>query len=359
MDSDEDGKNDSVQYTPAVDYRGIDEFTYTVTDSNEQTDSASVVVTVATDLPLDEDFNDGEAQDFVVSTGVFEIINDQFVSTDKGGFSIATANIGVALPENIEIQATMRGENAGGYWRNGQLIFDYVDDENFKYVALRFAENRVAIGEMVDGRTQDKITPQKSLNNNTDYRVVALIEGQKATLVIDGDEIGSASFGENLNDGRLGLFSNRAKTRYEDVIVKEHIPSPTAIDDAANMLVDGTITIDVLANDIAVDGTTLAIDSASGGEGTLTLVDTDDDQVVDSIKYDAKAGFRGVDTFSYTVIDSNDQTATADVRVTIAGQLPIFEDFNDGKADDFSISAGEWELVNSHYTTVTLSLIHI
>ena len=353
VDSDEDGKNDSVQYTPAADYRGVDEFTYTVTDSNEQTDSASVVVTVATDLPLDEDFNDGEAQDFVVSTGVFEIINDQFVSTEKQGFSIATANIGVALPENLEIQATMRGENAGGYWKNGQLIFDYVDDETFKYVALRFGENRVAIGEMVDGSAQDKITPQKSLSYNTDYRVVALIEGQKATLVIDGDVIGSASFGEDLNDGRVGLFSNRAKTRYEDVIVKEHIPSPTAIDDAANILVDGTITIDVLANDIAVNGTTLSVDSASGGEGTLTLVDTDDDQVADSIKYDAKSGFRGVDTFSYTVIDTNDQTATADVRVTIAGQLPIFEDFNDGKADDFSVSSGEWELVNSRYITAT------
>ena len=353
VDSDEDGKNDSVQYTPAVDYRGIDEFTYTVTDSNEQSDSATVVVTVATDLPLDEDFNDGEAQDFVVSTGVFDIINDQFVSTEKSGFSIATANIGVALPENLEIHATMRGENAGGYWRNGQLIFDYVDDQNFKYVSLRFGENRVAIGEMVDGSTQDKITPQKSLSYNTDYRVVALIEGQKATLLIDGDEIGSASFGEDLNDGRVGLFSNRAKTRYEDVLVKEHIPSPTAIDDSASILVDGTITIHVLANDIAVNGTTLVVDSANGGEGTLTLVDTDDDQVADSVKYDAKPGFRGVDTFSYTVIDTNDQTATADVQVTIAGQLPIIEDFNDGKADDFSVSAGEWELVNSRYIAAT------
>jgi L-ascorbate metabolism protein UlaG (beta-lactamase superfamily) len=86
---------------------------------------------------------------------------------------------------------------------------------------------------------------------------------------------------------------------------------PVASNDAVTIDEDGSIVIDVLANDRDPDGGVLSVLSVAPPlHGTATVVDG-------KISYEPKFNYSGSDTFSYTVIDSNGLTSTGLVSVTV------------------------------------------
>lgn len=89
---------------------------------------------------------------------------------------------------------------------------------------------------------------------------------------------------------------------------------PIANDDTATVSEDSTsgIEIDVLGNDEHGDGDTLTIDSVTQGTHGLVVI------VNNQILYTPTTpNFHGDDSFSYTVIDTNGDTDTATVQMTI------------------------------------------
>lgn len=96
------------------------------------------------------------------------------------------------------------------------------------------------------------------------------------------------------------------------VVVNPVNDAPVAIDDAVTTQEEVPVTIDVLANDIDVDGDELevtAIDDVVGGaatnqgDGTIRFVPEDD--------------FFGTASFTYTVSDGNGETDQAEVTITV------------------------------------------
>ncbi len=86
---------------------------------------------------------------------------------------------------------------------------------------------------------------------------------------------------------------------------------PVASNDAVTIDEDGTVDIDVLANDRDPDGGVLSIASVAPPlHGTATVVDG-------HISYRPTFNYSGTDTFSYTMIDSNGLTAVGLVSVTV------------------------------------------
>jgi large repetitive protein len=86
---------------------------------------------------------------------------------------------------------------------------------------------------------------------------------------------------------------------------------PLASNDAITIDEDGTADIDVLANDRDPDGGVLSVVSVAPPlHGTATVTDG-------RITYHPTFNYSGNDTFSYTVIDSNGQTAVGLVSVTV------------------------------------------
>lgn len=91
---------------------------------------------------------------------------------------------------------------------------------------------------------------------------------------------------------------------------------PAAVDDTATVRNDATVTIAVLANDSDPDGDALAIAAVGApANGSATITGS-------SISYAPRAGFAGIDTFSYTVRDPAGLTATARVTVTVTAVPP-------------------------------------
>jgi hypothetical protein len=86
---------------------------------------------------------------------------------------------------------------------------------------------------------------------------------------------------------------------------------PVASNDAVTIDEDGSIVVDVLANDRDPDGGVLSVLSVAPPlHGTAAVVDG-------QVSYKPTFNYSGSDTFSYTVIDSNGLTATGLVSVTI------------------------------------------
>ena len=76
---------------------------------------------------------------------------------------------------------------------------------------------------------------------------------------------------------------------------------------------NGSATVDALANDTDVDGDTLTVVAfTQGRHGSVTY-----NAATLSFRYTPDKGFRGTDTFAYTISDGHGGTATAIVTAVI------------------------------------------
>ncbi len=88
---------------------------------------------------------------------------------------------------------------------------------------------------------------------------------------------------------------------------------PVAVDDAAQTLLQTPVVIDVLANDLDVDGDTLAVVAVTDGANGAVVDNADG-----TVTYTAAGGSIGDDSFTYTVDDqAGGASSTATVTVTV------------------------------------------
>ena len=97
---------------------------------------------------------------------------------------------------------------------------------------------------------------------------------------------------------------------------------PLACDDSSTTDEDVTITIDVLANDTDDDGDLLTVESVTQPANGIVINNGTD------VTYTPNPNFNGVDTFTYTISDSNGGEAIASVTVAVipVNDAPILND---------------------------------
>jgi Ca2+-binding RTX toxin-like protein len=109
--------------------------------------------------------------------------------------------------------------------------------------------------------------------------------------------------------------------------------APTATDDAATVLEDGTILVDVLANDSDPDGDILTVTDVIGAAfGAATVVDG-------QILYTPNDDFNGTETLTYTAVDGRGGVANGVVTVTVTSEndAPVTADDSVMMEEDGSI----------------------
>lgn len=93
--------------------------------------------------------------------------------------------------------------------------------------------------------------------------------------------------------------------------------APTANNDTATTGQNIPVTVNVLGNDVAGDGTINSIQITSGpANGTATVNGSN------NIVYTPNASFTGTNTVTYKITDSNNKTATATLTVTVVAVQP-------------------------------------
>ncbi len=96
--------------------------------------------------------------------------------------------------------------------------------------------------------------------------------------------------------------------------------TPVAVNDTATTNEDTLVTVSVLSNDTGLGDGPFTLSSGSATHGTVTV-----NLPANTVSYTPAANFNGTDSFTYTVKDTDNQTSTASVNMTVTpvNDLPV------------------------------------
>jgi len=136
-----------------------------------------------------------------------------------------------------------------------------------------------------------------------------------ATIQVDGSITYAPNNGFNGSDGfdyTVSDGNGGTDTGHVAVTVSASNAPPDAVDDTASVSEDGSVDVDVLANDSDPDGGGLTVASVgAAAHGTTSLNGNG------TVHYVPAANYNGPDSFGYTIKDSVGFTDSATVNVTV------------------------------------------
>ncbi|EJE4696200.1 tandem-95 repeat protein [Vibrio parahaemolyticus] len=347
--------NGKLVFTPAENFNGDAEITYTVTDG-QLTDEAKVTVTVnpVNDAPI-------------IKVDAVESITEDEVNTDT-----VVATLTVRDTDTPEDQLTVSLENnSNGYFvlvgdevKLTQAGVDAVNNDEFNLKGLTISAsvsdgvnptasdsdslivNRVNDAptikvDAVESITEDAVSTDtvvatltvRDTDTPEDQLTVSLENNSNGYFVLVGNEVKLTQAGvDAVNNDELNLKDltisasvsdgvNPTANDSDSLIVNRVNDAPVAKDDIATTQEDTAVTIDVLPNDTDVDGDKLSIESASvpKEQGTVEVVDG-------KLVFTPAENFNGDAEITYTVTDGalTDQ-ATVNVTVNEVNDTPVVE----------------------------------
>ncbi|EPM7823248.1 tandem-95 repeat protein, partial [Vibrio alginolyticus] len=325
-----DGK---LVFTPAENFHGDAEITYTVTDGS-LTDQATVNVTVnaVNDTPVVESniADQTLAEDF---TPYSIDLNTAFSDVDNvdGELSFSVSGNNNVL---VSIENGIATISPTADWNGSEALAFTATDPSGESVSQTVNFTVAPVADIVaDNATVVEDTPTiiKVLGNDTfegDDKLVSLDSNNgpaNGTVSVNPD--GSVTYTPNDNYHGADSFTyivtsgGVSESTTVNVDVTPVNDAPVANDDTATTQEDTAVTIDVLPNDTDIDGDKLSIDSASvpSDQGTVEIVDG-------KLVFTPAENFHGDAEITYTVTDGSltDQ-ATVNVTVNAVNDTPVVE----------------------------------
>ncbi len=361
-----DGK--TVTYTPARDYNGSDNFSYSMQDGSGRTANGEVEITVTpvNDAPVitstisqqtvAERSPSRPGLTFTVSD-VDDEADSLTVTADSTNKKILSVTPGAAN----EIVLGGEGENrtvsfTSGVW-NGQTDVTLTvkdpslaqDQATFRVVVTSVNDAPVAVADTLSA-TEDTVATLDVLHNDTDedfdtnesgggdelfitsvspaeHATVSVATDRKTlTFKADGNWNGTTAFSYTIED-REGATSGAAVT----VAVRAANDAPIAVNDETDTNEDTPVTINALLNDTDIDTNELLNNdpSALPSDETKALVDPSGIAGVDHgsatvvdgmVVFTPQPNWNGIETFTYQVKDRAGATATGSIMVTVHAQ---------------------------------------
>ncbi|HAS6730852.1 TPA: tandem-95 repeat protein, partial [Vibrio parahaemolyticus] len=342
-------------FTPAENFNGDAEITYTVTDG-QLTDEAKVTVTVnpVNDAPIikvdavESITEDAVNTDTVVATltvrdtdtpedqltvslennsnGYFVLVGDEVKLTQAGVDAVNNDELNL---KGLTISASVSdGVNPTASDSDSLIVNRVNDAPTIKVDAVEsITEDAVSTDTVVATLTvRDTDTPEDQLtvsleNNSNGYFVLVGNEvklTQAGVDAVNNDELNlkDLTISASVSDG-----VNPTANDSDSLIVNRVNDAPVAKDDIATTQEDTAVTIDVLPNDSDVDGDKLSIQSASVPEaqGKVEIVDG-------KLVFTPAENFHGDAEITYTLTDGalTDQ-ATVNVTVNAVNDMPVVE----------------------------------
>lgn len=309
-------------YTPDADYNGAATVTYTVSDGNSGSDSATVSITVnpVNDNPVAVADTASVQEDETVIINALS--NDSDIDGDTLQLSAASSSQGTATITGDNTLSFTPSADFNGTAAITYSVSDGAGGSASSTVTVTVAPvNDAPVANDDAGRvTEDSSTTLAVLDNDTDVDndelSVTSASASEGTITVNAnnsvtytppaDFDGAATATYTISDGNGGTATASISFTVEGVN-----DAPIALDDTAVVDEDASVTVAVLANDSDIDEDVLSVSAASSAQGSAVI--TADSQVT----FSPNADFNGEATVSYTVSDGNGATDTATITVTV------------------------------------------
>ncbi|MFL2687102.1 MAG: tandem-95 repeat protein, partial [Alphaproteobacteria bacterium] len=310
----------TVTYTPNANFSGADSFTYTISDGQGGTATATVAleVTAVNDAPVGQDSSAGGDEDAAIEG----VVSATDVDGDTLNYSVGSG------PSNGSVTVNKNGSYV--YTPNsnyhGADTFTYIATDGkggtatgivtLTVTALNDAPIVGAVSVVVseDDATSGKLTASDVDSDELTFELRSTAENGTAVVNEDGsysytpnaNYAGSDSFTYSVSDGNGGITAGTVS-----VSVSAVNDGPTTPGASALVVEDETFSGTLTGVD--VDGDSLSFALSSGASNGVAIVGVDG-----SYTYTPKPAYAGPDSFTYTVSDGNGGLSTGTVSVTVA-----------------------------------------
>ena len=331
--------NGQVVYTPNAGFTGTDTLTYTISDGNGHTTTATVtiIVTGRNIAPVAQDDtatsdgnpisinvlnNDNDADnDLLIITNISQPVNG--TATISNGEVLYTPNQGYTGSDSF----TYTISDGNGHTTTANVTVD-VTAVRANVAPVAQDDSAISNGSTVNINvlTNDSDADNDVLtlsNVSQPQNGTSSISGGQVTYTPNNNFSGTDSFTYTIRD-----TNGNTATATVNVVVNSLTASsnnnvaPIAQADSGSTT-GGAITINVLGNDTDPDGDTITIiNNTQPGHGQASIVNG-------QILYTPTQGFTGIDTFTYTISDGKNHSSDAIVSINVQGaqnQAPIVND---------------------------------
>ncbi|MAT16491.1 MAG: hypothetical protein CMJ46_14605 [Planctomyces sp.] len=237
----------SIDYYPngafeslAAGEQGIDTFTYTVMDENGNTSTATATITIqgledTVTLPFTRTFEELGTEGLVFSdpltTSIVEYNGSQQLELNNvglTGLSTALLDYPGGLPGTFEMATEVTSISGANRWNDGFLIFDYQNDNDFKYAGMFTGQNQWMIGHY-QGNWSNRIAEVdlddigRKINSEQEYLLHLRVDGDTATLSADGEAVASGTFTGGVSTGSAGVGAYNAQTLFDSIRIASEV----------------------------------------------------------------------------------------------------------------------------------------
>ncbi|MFC4267352.1 immunoglobulin-like domain-containing protein [Polaribacter marinivivus] len=351
-----------VDYTPATDFSGLDSFTYTIKDTDGDTATGTVLITVTVDdsfipqtPPVAQPDVDSVDQNSVGNI-IDVLVNDDF-GTDGAINEGLTLPNGTLLGDSDKLGTVSVDTNGTAITSDDVILYTpksgFVGEDSFKYmitdangdtsitivtVTVTELSTPTAVADAVIVVQDSGVTSINVLANDgygsdgaatsDALTLPSATSTQGGTVVVNAGQVdytpASGFTGQDTFTYVIKDLDGDTSTATVTVTVTSISSAsvPTAQDDAVSFTQNSTDNIISIlldngsgADDFGVDGANATHPISLSGSytdlgGKIDLVGT-------TVKYSPRTDFVGVDVFSYTITDLNGDSSTAEVTVTV------------------------------------------
>ncbi len=223
---------------------------------------------VASIIPLDENWNGSDTLNFIASDEGAE------TDSDTASFTVLPVN---DPPTAVDDSMTVDEDSSGSM----NVLLNDSDIEN----------DTLTVTDVTQGS----------------HGTVTLVDDSTVSYAPEADFNGEDSFTYTVIDDE-----GAASTATVFVTVNPMNDKPRAVDDSSRTAQATAVDIDVILNDIDIDGDTLAVSGVMTAQHGTTSIVSDT-----TVRYIPETGFFGADSFDYVISDGHGENDTARVFITV------------------------------------------
>ena len=311
----------SINYTPTAEYFGSDSFIVAVTDGEfTATTTVNVTITSVNDLPTIT----GTPATSVKVGHLYSFAPTTADADANPSLSCAITNKPAWASFNSTTGALTGTPTADDVGTNSNIIINVTDGTdtvsltsfNISVIAINSAPVASNASVSVDEDTSLSITPsvQDAEGDTLSYSITQPPTNgqlsQSGSIWLyqpDSDYSGDDSFSFTASDGELA-----SQTATVSISIKPINDKPVAVTDILSMpsTQSNVYLLDLIANDIDIDGDELSIIKVGSNIGKAKIVNN-------RVEYTAEAGVQSQIKITYVISDPSKETAKAEAIVTI------------------------------------------